>query len=177
MSEPPRRPRLAAVRLADDAPTWEGLGFAGPWLGGTLVELGAAAPSYVLDDAPPPPRTDATPHPNGALGVDHVVVTTPDLDATVARLEAGGLPCRRVREAGERRQAFFVLADALLEVVGPAGGEEAMWGLTVVVADADALASELGDRVGEVRDAVQPGRRIVTARGTATPLAFITPRR
>jgi hypothetical protein len=33
-----------------------------------------------------------------------------------------------------------------------------------------------GEGFGKARDAVQPGRRIVTARGGATPVAFITPR-
>lgn len=174
---PSPRPRLAAVALADDAATWDALGFAEPWVGGTILELGAPAAAFTLGEDPPPPRTDAPAHPNGAVAVDHVVLTTPDLQATIVRLEAGGLPCRRVREAGGgRRQAFFVLADALIEAVGPAGEEEAMWGLTVVVTDIDATARLLGDRLGRVNDAVQPGRRIATARGTATPLAFITPR-
>ncbi len=36
----------------------------------------------------------------------------------------------------------------------------------------------VGERLGESRDAIQPGRRIATARGSAglgVPLAFITP--
>lgn len=48
---------------------------------------------------------------------------------------------------------------------------------TVATLRAAGLAS-LGDRVSEIRDAVQPGRRIVTLRraaGLSLPLALITP--
>jgi hypothetical protein len=48
----------------------------------------------------------------------------------------------------------------------------------VVVADLDALASRLGDLLGAIRDAVQPGRRIATLRETAglgQAVAFMSP--
>jgi hypothetical protein len=171
------RPRLAAVALPDAPEQLAALGLdpAAP-VGTTVLEPGAAGTAYRLaDDAPD--RIPGT-HPNGATGVDHVVVGTPDLDATIARLEAAGLPCRRIREAVEgRRQAFFVLADALIEAVAPLGEAEHLWGLTLVVPDVDALAAQLGpERCGTPKAAVQPGRRIATARGTTTPIAFITPR-
>jgi hypothetical protein len=47
------------------------------------------------------------------------------------------------------------------------------------VTDLDAAAARLGDGLGTPRDAVQPGRRIATARGAAglgVPLALMTPR-
>jgi hypothetical protein len=88
-----------------------------------------------------------------------------------------------VREVpgGDTRQAFFVLETALLELAGPVPDVDGLrfWGLTVVVADLDALAARLGARLGPVRDAVQPGRRIATLRagaGSSVPLAFMTPR-
>jgi hypothetical protein len=46
-----------------------------------------------------------------------------------------------------------------------------------VVSDLDGLASRLGDRLGSVHDAVQPGRRIATLReaaGVSPPLAFMS---
>jgi hypothetical protein len=45
------------------------------------------------------------------------------------------------------------------------------------VADLDACAALLGGRLGEVRDAVQPGRRIATIRreaGLGVPVALIS---
>lgn len=120
-------------------------------------------------------------HPNGATHIDHVVLATPDLPRTEAALAAIGLEPRRRREAGDLVQTFYRLAPGLLEVVsrpGEAGdGPASLWGFTVVVEDLDALAARLGDRLGRVKDAVQPGRRIATVRreaGLGVPLAFMT---
>jgi hypothetical protein len=44
----------------------------------------------------------------------------------------------------------------------------------------DRAAAALGERLGDARDAVQPGRRIATLRrsaGFAVPVAFMTPGR
>lgn len=130
------------------------------------------------------PLPDAAPeHPNGAVSLDHVVVNTPDLDRTNAALEAADLSLRRVREAGTPenplRMAFFRLGEVILEVVGPAGedGPARFWGLVVVVEDLDAAAELLDDRLGTIRDAVQPGRRIATVRrdaGLGSAVALMT---
>lgn len=139
-----------------------------------------------------PPPDGAAPHPNGVSGLDHVVAITPDLERTVAALARAGLDLRRIREeptpAGAPRQAFFRLGTTILEVVQEppeaierAGGDRPafFWGLALLAPDLDATAASLGDRVGEVRDAIQPGRRIATLRrsaGLALPIALITPR-
>ncbi|HVY96560.1 MAG TPA: hypothetical protein VHA54_06330 [Solirubrobacterales bacterium] len=138
-------------------------------------------------EAPPA----APPHPNGIAALDHVVAITPDLERTIAALEAAGLDLRRVREeptpAGAPRQAFFRLGEAILEVVQEPGDvvERAgrdrpafFWGLAFVAPDLDATLAVLGDRAGAARDAVQPGRRIATlsrAAGLTLPLALMTP--
>jgi hypothetical protein len=143
-------------------------------------------------DRTPPPRPPA--HPNGVTALDHVVAISPDLDRTIGVLEAAGLDLRRVREeptpAGAPRQAFFRLGAPILEVVQepPEAAERAggstdrpafFWGLALVAPDLDATVAWLGgDRVGEARDAVQPGRRIATLRraaGLAVPIALISP--
>lgn len=124
-------------------------------------------------------RAQAQPHPNGAVGVDHVVVRTPDLQRTLAALEAAGFGLRRIREAGPGlRQAFLWAGDVLLEVAGPpepSGDEPAsLWGLVVVARD----LSLAGGALGSVRDAVQEGRLIATVRrelGSSVPMAFMTP--
>ncbi len=62
---------------------------------------------------------------------------------------------------------------------GPSDGSVRFWGLTLVVSDLDAAAARLGSRLGAVKDAVQPGRRIATVRreaGLSVPLALMTPR-
>jgi hypothetical protein len=130
-------------------------------------------------------------HPNGVTALDHVVAISSDLDRTVAALRAAGLDLRRIREqptpAGAPRQAFFRLGEPILEVVqAPAeaiertGGDRPafFWGLAFVAPEIEATVASLGDRVSEVRDAVQPGRRIATLRrsaGLSLPVALITP--
>ncbi len=141
-------------------------------------------------DREPPPEAPA--HPNGIAALDHVVAITPALERTVAALQGAGLDLRRIREeptpAGAPRQAFFRLGAAILEVVqeppeaiergGGADRPAFFWGLAFVAPDIDATVAGLGDSVSEVRDAVQPGRRIATLRrsaGLALPVALITP--
>ena len=118
------------------------------------------------------------------VAVDHVVAATPDRERTMDALAAAGLEARRVRDAGpSARQAFFIVGDALLEVVGPrvadGDGPASFWGVTLVVEDVDAAAARLGDLAGGPREAVQPGRRIVTVRreaGLGTAVALMSPR-
>jgi hypothetical protein len=146
-------------------------------------------PTARSERQPPDP---APPHPNGIASLDHVVAISSDLDRTMAALEAAGLDLRRVREeptpAGAPRQAFFRLGSAILEVVQEppeaterAGGDRPafFWGLAFVAPDLERTAAFLRDRVGEVRAAVQPGRRIATLRrgaGLSLPVALMTPR-
>lgn len=190
---------LQGLRIADDPAAWEALGFAVRDarcdVGGVRIELaGAAAGEGILGwsveglasqvlPAVTVARGGSDAHPNGVTAVDHVVAFTGDMDATLGALTADGLEPRRIRAVpgGGLRQAFFVLGTALLELGGPADGEEGarFWGVTLVASDLDALADRLGPLLGTVRDAVQPGRRIATLRreaGLSAPLAFITPR-
>jgi hypothetical protein len=196
--------RLVALAVADEPAAWQDAGFAVDdagrcWLGDVSVTLTPGTGKGVtgwsvegidrpvdglptIDLPPPEPVGAAALHPNGTTAVDHVVVTTPDLDRTVAALEATGLEARRTRDAGRIRQVFFRLGDPVLEVVGPpepsGDGPARFFGLALTVADLDATAAALGDALGEVKDAVQPGRRIATLRrsaGCTTALAFMSP--
>ena len=123
-------------------------------------------------------------HPNGVLAIDHVVVFTPSLERTTGAFAAIGIEARRVREAGGgKRQGFFLFGNLLVEVIDGVELEPdapaRFWGITVVVSDIDASAALLGERLGRIKDAVQPGRRIATVRPEASgglPLALITPR-
>jgi hypothetical protein len=132
-------------------------------------------------------------HPNGVVRIDHVVMLTPDLDRTVADLEAHGFDLRRTREGptpgGSTRQAFFRAGEPILEVVlAPEGmsvardpsGPARLWGLAFGVEDLEHTARSLGDLLATPRDAVQPGRRIATLRGEAglgPAIAFMSPGR
>lgn len=138
-----------------------------------------------------PAAADPASHPNGITALDHVVAIAPRLERTVAALESAGLDLRRIREeptpAGAPRQAFFRLGPAILEVVQePADVVERegadrpafFWGLALLAPDLDATVAGLGDRVSEIRPAVQPDRRIATLRrsaGLALPVAVMTP--
>jgi hypothetical protein len=148
-----------------------------------------------------PVREPALVHPNGVLAIDHVVAVSPAFERSVAALQAAGLDLRRVREqptpAGAPRQAFFRLGREILELVaepdaviasspegerdgGGVGGLDSpsrFWGLALVVEDIERTAELLASHVGEVRDAVQPGRRIATVRrsaGLSVPLALMS---
>jgi catechol 2,3-dioxygenase-like lactoylglutathione lyase family enzyme len=137
-----------------------------------------------LATAPPPS------HPNGVTRIDHVVAFTPDLDRTVAAGRAIGLDLRRIRDepapAGSPRQAFFRLGEPILEIAqAPADSPlqpdapARFYGLAFIVEDIDAAAAALGDRCGDPRDAIQPGRRIATVRkqaGLGLPVALMTSR-
>ena len=142
-----------------------------------------------LSDSPPPPP--APPHPNGAISIDHVVAFTPDLERTLDSLRGAGLDFRRLREGptpgGSERQGFFRVGEALLEVIEAPEGSRIrsdpaaparLWGLAFLVESLETPARVLGERLGEPRDAVQPGRRIATVRGEAglgAAVAFMTP--
>jgi hypothetical protein len=78
------------------------------------------------------------------------------------------------------RQAFFRLGEVILELVESPQAEPtraSFWGITFAVGDLDQCAELLGERLGEIRDAVQPGRRIATVPGSAglgLPVALIS---
>jgi hypothetical protein len=135
----------------------------------------------------------AVSHPNGLTRIDHVVVITPDLERTVGSLQATGMELRRIREeptpAGAPRQAFFRLGKPILEVVQEPDDvierdgcdrPAFFWGLALIAPDLESTVASFGDRVGEVRPAVQPGRKIATLRrsaGLSLPVALMSPSR
>ena len=198
--------KVAALRIGGEPAGWRELGFqvdegGAVIVGGVRLEVRESAErgtieSWTLDGADAPDSVDGLPtaagardaaealHPNGVTAIDHVVVFTPSLERTTAALAAIGIDRRRVREAvGGLRQGFFLLDDLLLEVVAGTGLDDdepaRFWGITMVVSDIDAAAALLGERLGSIKDAVQPGRRIATVRSEASgglPLALITPR-
>ena len=207
-------PQLEEIVVAADPDSWRAAGFevdgdsclagavrvrlAGADAGRGLLSWSLTGLEGAELDGLPSPRPTAGAahaaaprHPNGVVGLDHVVAFSPDLDRTVAALEAAGLDLRRIREGptpgGAMRQAFFRLGEPLLEVIEAPpdsplrdrpGAEARLWGLAFLAEGLDECARIMGDRLGEPRDAVQEGRRIVSARRSAelgAPVAFITP--
>jgi len=177
-----------ALALPGEPGAWAPVGFAaGEPIGDVALAFGAPALELAIEglraeapdglallQAPPGPPAGHGEHPNGALAIDHVVALTDDMDRTLVALDSAGLELRRERRA-PARQAFFNLRTLVLEVVEAPGRAPALWGVTVVVEDLDAL----GPPVGAPRDAVQPGRRIATVpkeAGLPAALAFMTPR-
>lgn len=194
--------QLTGLAVADAPELWEELGFTvsdgACVLGGVRVEFGAggrgitrwtltglAAQVDDVDGLPTAIRDavggNGPAHPNGAVALDHVVVTTPNFDRTADVLDELGMPLRRIRDAGGFRQGFRRLGPAILELVelrDAPPGPARFWGLVVIVPDLAALAHRLGEHLGAPKPAVQPGRSIATLRrsaGLKTPLAFMTP--
>ena len=205
---------IAELTVADDPESWRSAGFTvdedgvcqigsvrlriAPGADGGLGVLGwvlAGSPDEEVSDVDGLPTSVGEPsaapagaHPIGARVIDHVVVTTPDLDRTVAVIErALGLPLKRTRD-GEAygrpmRQAFFRIGEAILEVVGspepdPSGGPARFFGIAITVDSLEAARARLGpDVVGEAKPAVQPGRSIATVHSTAglsVPVALMS---
>jgi hypothetical protein len=182
--------RIERIAIGADPAAWAEAGFTvegDALLAGTVqLDFGPGKgiigwrldPDDEVDGLPAAPIGPATAgkaaHPNGVTQIDHVVVVTPDLERTTEALENLAVERRRVREIetddGTLRQGFFRLGEVILEVVGHPKAEPGparFWGITFTVADIDACAELLGERLGSIRDAVQPGRRIATVRREA----------
>lgn len=205
---------LAGLTVADPPGLWSELGFSvegercrvgsvpvrlgGPGRGVISWALAAAAqedpsedhidglPTTVLEEPDPAPPGE---HANGVLRLDHLVVSTPDLERTVAALARQGILERRRRPAGRPGgppsvQVFFRLGEAILELVGPPSppeggdpGPARFWGLAFTVSDLDLTGSVLGERLRPAKAAVQPGRLIASldrGAGSSVEMAFMT---
>jgi hypothetical protein len=199
------RTELAALQIADPPAAWQALGFAVDEdgvtvVGGVELWLDAAGTGITgwtlrhisvrvdVDGLPTGVTTDPAPavvaHPNGAIGLDQVVVTSSDFDRTATALSDAGIPLRRIRDApGAFRQGFRRLGPSILELVEVRNGlpgPARFWGLVVIVPDLHALAERLGPQLGEIRHAVQPGRHIASldaCAGLSVRVAFMDPDR
>jgi hypothetical protein len=125
-------------------------------------------------------------HELGAIGLDHVVLLTDSLERTCGAVaDATGAPLKRIRDLSTMRQGFHRIGRGglVVEVVErpelDGVGHATAWGFVIDVHDLDAAVVLLGpDRVGEPKDAVQPGRRIATIRssvGLGAAIALMSP--
>jgi hypothetical protein len=198
-----REPELAELAIADAPGAWAELGFdvdehGNMDIGGVRVRLGGEGTGITawsllrvnamgsIDGLPTPvPRVLRPPpfktHPNGATGIDHVVILSSSLDRTAAALARAGVELKRVQESERGRMGFRRLGPSILEVVQRDDLEEdeaRFWGLAVVVISLEQLAERLGERLGPITQATQPGRRIAMlsrGAGISAPLAFMSP--
>lgn len=107
----------------------------------------------------------------GVLGLDHIVIRTPDAERAAALYGARlGLDMRLDREVMGRRLMFFRCGDAIVEIIHDdtlSDDRDKLWGLSWRVADADgerARLAEAGLNVSEVRAGAKPGSRVFTVR-------------
>ena len=186
-------PVLSEISVAADPAAWASAGFSvtsgTAQVGDVAIEFvdgSGGIVEWTLTDGDQLDVEATAVHENGVTEIDHVVIVTPDLDWTIDELEREGIELRRIREGatgmGDYRQAFFRVGRPILEVVESAdlddGAPARFWGITFTTADIDAAAELLGDKLGRLKDAVQPGRRIATVRkeaGLGLPVALISP--
>lgn len=121
---------------------------------------------------------------SGVLGLDHIVIRTPDPERAAALYGARlGLDMRLDREVMGRRLMFFRCGDAVVEIVHDSAmtdGRDKLWGLSWRVANAEAARARLAAAcldVSEVRAGAKPGTRVFTVRdGTCgVPTLMIEP--
>jgi hypothetical protein len=208
-SETTGEPKVEWLTVAGDADAWRSIGLAVTADGliplvGTSIRIVPAAEGdsigivgWALSGARDTTDIDglatevvapATPvyadHPLGASGLDHVVVSTADLERTSGEIAlATGCELKRIREVGSMRQGFHRIGRGgliveLVERPDLPAGPATFWGLVLIVDDLDAAHELLGaDRISAPKDAVQPGRRIATVRsevGLGLPVALMT---
>lgn len=185
-----RQPELRTLVIGDDASSWARAGFTVEGdetaVGSVRIVLAGRARRGVLaweltaiedrpidgirsigTDQPPPARLD---HANLVSRIDHVVVTTPDLQRTLGALRASGFEPRRSRHvpgsSPARRQVFLWAGEPIIELVGPveATGTRpaSIWGLALSSDDLASTVTALGPALSEPKPAVQPGRTIAT---------------
>lgn len=127
---------------------------------------------FVVQAGPPLRRSDPTSD-AAVLGLDHIVIRTPEAERAAALYGARlGLDMRLDREVGGHRLMFFRCGDAIVEIAHDAALQtDQLWGLSWRVADADAARARLaaaGANVSDVRAGMKPGTRVFTVRdGTA----------
>ncbi len=208
MTDPQRSHQLTVIELGDAPGPWADAGFTvvddtvtlgattihltglGGWFRGWRLDgVADDIDSLVVSEIGPAGDGSHVAHPNGCTGIDHIVVLTGDNDRTIAAFEGADLLIRghRITETYgfPARQTFFWAGDVIVELIGPETDEMRndnpvrVFGLALVSEDLAATKSYFGDRMGDVKAAVQPGREIATLRhkeyGISLPVAVMSP--
>lgn len=169
---------ITALQLPID---WEQLGWPEhPRIGGITLTKGD--PKWAWEPAAPsfPIHTMGSPHATDIEGfwVDHVVLLVPTLDEAIATLGRVGLEPRLRMPVGGRPAAFF-RAGPVLEVIESPVRQPSLFGIAVTAEEPlEGLAlrwRSMGLSVGDIKPAIQPGRRIVTVYDLDAGFAVMTP--
>lgn len=171
-------PHITCVRLPID---WAEFGWpTEPDLGGITLATGdpewswaPAAPAFTVRVGP-----TVIGDPVDGFAVDHVVLLVPDLDSAVETLARIGVePRARMTITGDRPAAFFRVG-TVLEVIESPVRSPSLYGVALSTGDSlESLAlrwRSLGVSVGDVRPALQPGRRIMTIHDVDAGLAVMS---
>jgi len=150
------------------------------WSGIDSIDIGGIA--TIVQDHPRNKFQNQV-HPNGIIGVDHVVLMTNHVDETILSFEKFGITLKKKQEVNSREgerskfmQAFFRPSHGtIVEVVGPtpehtdkqAPVSAFLWGMTFVSENLEQTKQYLGDKLSNIRNAKQHGRKIATLRHKA----------
>lgn len=170
-------PRLSAVRLPIP---WTVFGFPEPFhvTGATLLEGDVAwawtgqTPGFGV-----PGCETSHGQPVEGWDLDHVVLLVPSIADAVSEMQSIGLEPRLRIEVKGRPTAFFRVGP-ILEVIESPVRNPALFGVALVTDEpletvALRWRSE-GLTIGDVRPAIQPGRRIFTVKDTSAGLAVMS---
>jgi len=138
-----------------------------PLLGGVTLTTGdpkwawaPSAPALPIHTMEAPEATRVA-----EFTIDHVVLLVPDLDVAVGTFDRIGLLPRLKMQVRERPAAFF-RGGPVIEVIESPVRQASIYGLAVTFEHSlESLAlswKAMGLDVGTVKDAIQPGRRIMT---------------
>lgn len=173
-------PVLAALRLPLP---WDEFDLPNPLATQTTVLLTGdpawhwtgAAPALPMPECEPRPGTPAE-----GWDLDHVVLLTPDLEATIDAMAAIDVAPRLRMEVRGRPTAFFRVGP-ILEVIESPVRTPALYGVALVTAEPLEVVvlrwRAMGREVTDPKPAIQPGRRIFTVRAVEAGLAVMSPDR
>ncbi len=170
--------RLTAIQLPID---WTDFGWsATPLLGDVVLTTGD--PKWAWEPSAPTFEVHTMEVPDSVhvpdFTVDHVVLLVPDLDSAITRFGRIELMPRLRMKVGGRPAAFF-RAGPVIEVIESPVRQASIYGIALTAEmSLESLAlnwKASGLSVGNVKDAIQPGRRIMTVRDLDAGLAVMTP--
>lgn len=171
---------LTALQLPID---WTAFGWPEtPMLGNVVLTTGdpkwawaPTAPAFEVHTMEVPQGT-AIP----GFSVDHVVLLVPDLDTAISRFDRIGLSPRLKMRVQDRPAAFF-RAGPVIEVIESPVRQASIYGIAATFEDSlESLTlawRAKGLSVGDAKDAIQPGRRIMTVRDLDAGFAVMSPDR
>jgi hypothetical protein len=171
---------LTALQLPID---WTGFGWPEtPQLGGVALTTGDPKWAWTPEAPAFEVHTMDVPHATEMPGfvIDHVVLLVPDIHMAISRFDSIGLEPRLKMRVRGRPAAFFG-GDPVIEVIESPVRQASIYGIAVAAEDSlESLAlawKAKGLSVGDVRNAIQPTRRIMTVHDLDAGFAAMSPDR